>query len=69
MNLTDIEATTIAEAFAHVSEEAERHGVRVAESEIVGLAPRAALRGATTEGLLLTRNLAEVVLEERIETG
>ena len=69
MNLTNIEATTIAEAFAHVSEEADRRGVRIAESEIVGLAPRAALRDATTEGLLLTRDLAEVVLEERIEAG
>ncbi|MFC2077684.1 glutamate formimidoyltransferase [Candidatus Bipolaricaulota bacterium] len=69
MNLTNIETTTIAEAFAYVAAEADRRGVRVAESEIVGLAPRAALRGATTEGLLLTRNLAEVVLEERIETG
>lgn len=69
MNLTDIEATTIAEAFAYVSKEADRRGVRVAESEIVGLAPRAALRGATTEGLLLTRDPAEIVLEERIEAG
>jgi len=67
MNLTDVGATTVAEAFARVREEASHRGVRVLESEIVGLAPRVALRGASTEGLRLTRNLAEVVLETRIE--
>ena len=68
MNLTDVEATSVAEAFERVVELADRHGVRVLESEIVGLAPRVALGEATTEKLLLTRDLADVVLEERIET-
>jgi glutamate formiminotransferase len=69
MNLTDVEATSVAEAFARVSEEAGRRGIRVLESEIVGLAPQSALRDATTGGLLLTRDLAEVVLETRIGAG
>ncbi len=68
MNLTDVEATSVAKAFERVAELADRHGVRVLESEIVGLAPRVALGEATTEKLLLTRDLADVVLEERIET-
>jgi glutamate formiminotransferase len=67
MNLTDVEATSVVEAFDRVAELAARHGIRVLESEIVGLAPRVALREATTEKLLLTRDLADVVLEERIE--
>lgn len=67
MNLTDVEATSVAEAFERVAELAGRYGVRVLESEIVGLAPRVALREATTETLQLTRDLADLVLEERIE--
>ncbi len=67
MNLTDVEATSVAEAFGRVAELADWHGVRILESEIVGLAPRVALREATTEELLLTRDLADLVLEERIE--
>ncbi|MGB2982588.1 MAG: glutamate formimidoyltransferase [Candidatus Bipolaricaulia bacterium] len=69
MNLTDIEATTVAEAFECVANEAERRGVSVLESEIVGLVPRAALGEATTEDLLLARTLADLILERRIEAG
>jgi glutamate formiminotransferase len=67
MNLTDVHATSVEEAFGRVTELANRHGVRVLESEIVGLAPRIALRNATAEELLLTRDLADLVLEERLE--
>ncbi len=67
MNLTDVDATTVSEAFSRVVREAERRGVGVLESEIVGLAPRAALGGATAEDLLLACDLAEVTLEARLE--
>jgi len=66
MNLTDVTATPVSVAFERVCQEAGRRGVRVFESEIVGLAPRAALSGATTESLLLTRPLETIVLENRI---
>jgi len=69
MNLTDVERTRVVDAFDWVAEEATRHGVEVLESEIVGLAPRVALRGATTDRLQLTRDLADVELETLIEAG
>jgi len=66
MNLTDPKATTVSAAFRAVAEEAEQRGLRVVESEVVGLAPRVALAGATTESLRLTRPIEEIVLEDRI---
>jgi len=66
MNLTDVAATSVPAAFARVCEEAARRGVGVLESEIVGLAPRSALGGASTESLRLTRPVEDVVLEDRI---
>jgi len=66
MNLTDIDATTVPEAFEAVRVEAEQRGVGVFESEIVGLVPRAALAGASTDDLLLTQRVEEIILEERL---
>jgi glutamate formiminotransferase len=43
MNLTDVARTPPRSAFAAVAREAGRHGVAVAESELVGLAPAATL--------------------------
>jgi glutamate formiminotransferase len=43
MNLIDYEQTGIEVAFEAVRREAERHGVAIAGTEIVGLVPRAAL--------------------------
>jgi glutamate formiminotransferase len=43
MNLTDIARTPPRSAFEAVAREAGRHGIAVAESELVGLAPTAAL--------------------------
>lgn len=63
MNLTDIAATTVPQAYERVVREASDCGVDVVESEIVGLVPRAALEGATTETLRLDRELEEMVLE------
>ena len=66
MNLTDITATTIPAAFRAVSREAEQVGVRVLESEIVGLVPKLALDDATAADLLMQDDPRERILETRI---
>lgn len=66
MNLTDVRRTSVPQAFERVKDEAGRRGVDVIESEIVGLVPRRALAGATSEDLMLDRELASVILEERL---
>jgi glutamate formiminotransferase len=55
MNLTNYEQTPLAVAFARVAEEARRHGVSIADSEIIGLVPARALEGTTASELRLTR--------------
>lgn len=45
MNLTRPGVTTIAQAFEAVAREALRHGTEIADTELVGLAPEAALGG------------------------
>jgi glutamate formiminotransferase len=67
MNLTDIHATTIPAAFRAVQREAQRLGVGVLESEIVGLIPEIALDGATASNLLLPYDPCERILETRIK--
>jgi len=47
MNLTNYEKTPIFRVFETVRREAERYGVSILESEIVGLVPAAALNAAT----------------------
>jgi glutamate formiminotransferase len=66
MNLTDIAATDIHQAYTRVECEATTCGVSVVESEVVGLVPRAAVGSATTAGLRLNRNLGGVILENRL---
>ncbi|MCY3772442.1 MAG: glutamate formimidoyltransferase [Gemmatimonadetes bacterium] len=51
MNLTDYRQTNMARAFETVARLAEAEGVQVLESELVGLAPRAAMGGATPADL------------------
>jgi glutamate formiminotransferase len=67
MNLTDVEATPVAAAFSWVRDLAAANGVRVGRSEIVGLAPRRALVGATAEALFLEGRLEDRILEDRLE--
>lgn len=71
MNLTSVHPGVVAAAFERVRELAHARGVAVTSSEIVGLAPRTALRGATTHGLLLRDRVEDHVLESRWgrETG
>ncbi|MBK9166526.1 MAG: glutamate formimidoyltransferase [Bryobacterales bacterium] len=46
MNLTDFTVTPVHRAYEAVRDEAEHLGVRVLESELIGLIPRAALAGS-----------------------
>ena len=66
-NLADVIATTtVPAAFQAVNSEARRVGVRVLESEIVGLVPRMALDGATAADLLMQDDPRDLILETRI---
>jgi glutamate formiminotransferase/formiminotetrahydrofolate cyclodeaminase len=69
MNLVDYEKTQLHQAFEAVRREAQRYGVAVAGSEIVGLVPQAAL-DKSAEYFLQIENFAHgVVLENRIEAA
>lgn len=67
MNLTDFEATPVHRVFEAVKREAERYGVAVAGSEIIGLIPRKALE-MTADYYLQVENFdPSQVLENRLE--
>jgi glutamate formiminotransferase len=66
MNLTNYEKTPIFRVFDLVKREAERYGVTVLESEIVGLVPDAALRQSVEYYLQLEGFSAEQVLENKL---
>ncbi|HUF23460.1 MAG TPA: glutamate formimidoyltransferase [Vicinamibacterales bacterium] len=66
MNLTNYERTPIFRVFEMVRREAERYGVMVLESEIVGLVPGAALTAAAGFYLQLEGFGAEQVLENKL---
>jgi glutamate formiminotransferase len=67
MNLVNYEATPLFRAFEMVRREAERYGVRVAGSEIVGLVPQAALN-ACADFYLQVENFSEdLILEQRLQ--
>jgi glutamate formiminotransferase len=66
MNLTDYVRTPIEVAFDAVAHEADARGVRVLESELVGLIPADALRDLAPERIGLTRFSADQVLESRL---
>jgi len=68
MNLTNYEKTPIFRVFETVKREAERYGVSVLESEIVGLVPSAALVGAAEFYLRLAGFSPEQVLENKLRT-
>lgn len=67
MNLTNFEVTPIRTAFETVKREAEKKGVTVAGSEIVGLVPQLALIHAAGAALQLERFDATQVLETRLD--
>ena len=69
MNLTNYEKTPIFRVFETVKREAERYGVAVLESEIVGLIPSAALNAAAEFYLQIEGFKADQVLEHKIRQG
>jgi glutamate formiminotransferase/formiminotetrahydrofolate cyclodeaminase len=66
MNLTNYEATPIFRAFDFVCREAERYGVSVASSEIVGLVPQNALDASAEYYLRLDNFSRSQILENRL---
>jgi glutamate formiminotransferase len=66
MNLTNYEKTPIFRVFETVKREAERYGVSILESEIVGLIPSAALNAAAEYYLRIARFDADQVLEHKL---
>ena len=67
MNLTNFKKTPILRVFELVKREAERRGVMVIGSEIVGTVPRAALYDVARMVLQVRGFSDDLVLEERIE--
>src|SRR5262245_8407374 len=68
MNLTNYEKTPIFRVFETVKREAERYGVQVLESEIVGLIPSAALLSAAEFYLQIEGFKPDQVLENKLRT-
>jgi glutamate formiminotransferase/formiminotetrahydrofolate cyclodeaminase len=67
MNLTDFEQTPVHRVFETVRREAERYGVSIVGSEIVGLIPRRALENAAEFYLRAENFRPNIVLENRLE--
>jgi glutamate formiminotransferase len=66
MNLTNFEKTPIFRVFELVKREAERYGVAVLESEIVGLVPSAALTASAAWYLQLDSFTDQQILENKL---
>jgi glutamate formiminotransferase / 5-formyltetrahydrofolate cyclo-ligase len=66
MNLTNYEKTPIFRVFELVKREAERYGVTILESEIIGLVPAAALTASAAWFLQMDTFTDELVLETRL---
>ncbi|MDT7541726.1 MAG: glutamate formiminotransferase / formiminotetrahydrofolate cyclodeaminase [Acidobacteriota bacterium] len=66
MNLVRFERTQLHQVFEAVKREAERWGVSVAGSEIVGLVPQAAIDGSAEYFLRVENFSPELILENRI---
>ncbi|HTZ72446.1 MAG TPA: glutamate formimidoyltransferase [Candidatus Aquilonibacter sp.] len=69
MNLTDFEQTPLHRVFTRVKYEAERHGVSIACSQVVGLIPRRALEIPAGCDLQLENFSADQVFESRLESA
>jgi glutamate formiminotransferase len=66
INLTNYEKTPMYRVFDAVRQEAERYGVAVLESEIIGLTPQAALVASAEHYLQLARFSSTQILENRL---
>ena len=69
MNLTNYEKTPVFRVFEMVTREAERYGVLILESEIVGLVPAAARLASAEYYLQLERFSDEQILEKKLGAG
>jgi glutamate formiminotransferase len=69
MNLTNYRETPIKEVFDVVMEKARRHGVRVLESEIVGLVPASAMKDVTPEYLMCADFSDNRIIEKHINAS
>ena len=67
MNLTNYQKTPIFRVFEMVKREAERYGVSILESEIVGLVPSAAVVSAAEFYLQLERFGPDQILENKLK--
>ncbi len=67
MNMTDVRRTPLHRAFELVRSEADRYGVGLEESEIVGLVPEDALLDAAEHYLKLNHFDRHLVLERRVQ--
>lgn len=68
MNLTDYRRTSIVQAYDAIDAAAAELGVAIVESELVGLAPAAALSPAIASHVKLTAFRDDLVLEHRLAT-
>ncbi len=66
MNLTNYEKTPMFRVFEAVKREADRYGVRILESEIVGLVPAAALNAAAEFYLQIAGFRPDQILEHKL---
>jgi glutamate formiminotransferase/glutamate formiminotransferase/formiminotetrahydrofolate cyclodeaminase len=67
MNLTNFEKTSIHVALDAVQREAQRHGVGIAGTEIVGLLPQQALIQAAQQALQLEHLDRQTIIEARLD--
>lgn len=63
MNLTDYEVTSILTVFDTIKEKVAQEGVEIVASELIGLIPRAALKGITPQQIKLTDFSEERIIE------
>jgi len=66
MNLTNYEKTPVFKVFEMIKEEAERYGVEILDSEVIGLIPMNALVGSAEFYLKLENFDKSQVLENRL---
>ncbi|HEY6332962.1 MAG TPA: glutamate formimidoyltransferase, partial [Blastocatellia bacterium] len=69
MNMVNFEGTPLFRAFEMIKREAERYGVPVLESEIVGLVPQQALNAVADFYLQLENFTEEQILEHRLDSA
>jgi glutamate formiminotransferase len=69
MNLTNYEKTPVFRVFEAVKREAERYGVSILESEIVGLIPSAALNATAEYYLQIAAFTPDQILENKLRNS